>query len=222
MLKPETTILEFVPQATRPVDSNAKTLDAYNHHVQEYVDATASSMSQHQPEVKEWVDTALDTVPYSGQIFEIGSATPRDVSYMRSKGYHVTSSDAAVGFVHYLNKMGEHAQIFNVLQDAFPSHYNMIFANAVFPHFTVDEMHFVLIKIRNALTDKGTLAFTIKYGDGEEWISEKIHDERFTHYWQEDDLARLLHETGFEIIFENSNVGKLPSHKWLNIVAKKL
>jgi hypothetical protein len=221
MLKQEATKLEFFPQATRPADSNAKTIDAYNHHVQEYVDATASSMSQHQPEVREWVDTALETIPYSGQIFEIGSATPRDAAYMRSRGYHVTCSDGAIGFVEYLNHLGEPAQLFNVLQDTFPGRYNMIFANAVFPHFTSEEMRFVFSKIRNALSDRGTLAFTIKYGDGEEWISEKIHDERFTHYWKKDDLFELLHQTGFEIIFENSNVGKLPSHKWLNIVARR-
>ena len=218
----KTTNTDPSSQAQRPSDSNAQTINAYNNHVEEYINTTVKSMDQHQPEVKEWVDVALQTIPYSGHIFEIGSATPRDATYMRSKGYTVTCSDGTPGFVKSLQKRGETAILFNILNDNFPSRYNMIYANAVFPHLNPEELSLSLKKIHSALIDKGTLAFTIKYGTGDEWINEKFTDKRFTHYWQEDDLAKLLHETGFEIIFENSNVGKLPSHKWLNIVAKKL
>jgi len=208
--------------STRSV-SNQRTLDAYNKHVSEYVDKTPLEVGMHQPEMREWIDQALRNIQPDSSIFEIGSAILRDASYMRQKGFTVTCSDATDGFVKMLRSQGENAISFNVLEDNFPegSSYAMVFANGVFPHFTPDELHFVVSKIYDFLPVDGVLAFSTKYGAGDEWIKEKFDEERFTHYWKLEDLFHILHKVGYKTIFENNNVGSFPSHRWVNIVAQK-
>lgn len=217
----DTTILEM-GQDIAPVDSNELTLEAYNKHVDEYIAKTYQDIDQYEPEMKEWIDNALASIPSGGRIFEIGSATLRDTNYMRSKGYDVTCSDAASNFVQYLQTQGENAVHFNAIEDTYPEGYDMFFANGVFPHFTEDETEIVLSKIYEVLQPNATIALSIKYGVGDEWITEKFEDKRFTHFWKLQDIFNLVQQIGFEIIFENDNTGSYPSHRWLNIVAKKL
>lgn len=205
----------------RGSDSNQRTLDAYSHHVSEYVENTPQEIDMHQPEMREWIDQALQNIQPNGKVFEIGSAILRDATYIRQKGFVVTCSDAADGFVERMRSQGENAVHFNVLKDEFPKTYDMIFANGVFPHFTAHELHFIIKKIHDTLPANGILAFSTKYGTGDEWITEKFDEERFTHYWKLKDLFELLQKSDFKVVFENNNTGSFPSHRWVNIVARK-
>lgn len=203
-------------------NSNQKTLEAYNKHALEYIEHTYQSIDMYQPEMRKWIDVALQYTPKSGVIFEIGSATLRDATHMREHGYTVICSDAAINFVTNMRKSGEDAQFFNVLRDKFPDTYDMIFANGVFPHFTPLEMQYTLQNTYNSLTKDGILAFSIKYGTGEEWIEEKFDEKRFTHFWKLEDLFGLVKQEGYEIVFHNNNTGSYPSHRWLNVVCQKI
>jgi SAM-dependent methyltransferase len=217
----DTTISDMGQDMTS-TGSNELTLEAYNKHVDEYIAKTYQDIDQYEPEMKEWIDNALASIPAGGRVFEIGSATLRDATYMRAKGYEVTCSDAAPSFVDYLKTQNENAVHFNAIEDTFPSGYNMFFANGVIPHFTEDETEMILNKMYTALQPGATIALSIKYGVGEEWITEKFEDKRFTHFWKLQDIFNIVQQVGFEIIFENDNTGSYPSHRWLNIVAKKL
>jgi SAM-dependent methyltransferase len=188
----------------------------------EYIDHTYQSIDKYAPEMREWIDMALQETPTSSVVFEVGSATLRDAKYMRRQGYAVICSDAAISFVLNMKENGENAQFFNVLTDKFADTYGMVFANGVFPHFTPDEMRHVLQNIHQSLSEDGILAFSIKYGVGEEWIEEKFQDKRFTHFWRLEELFDLLSDEGYEIIFHNNNTGSYPSHRWLNVVCRKM
>jgi len=214
--------------STNPIEdllttnSNQRTIESYNKHAEEYILHTPRAVEEHKPEMREWIDNALLSIPPIGKIFEIGSATTRDADYMRRKGYNVTCSDAAVGFLDTMKRQGEVALFFNVLEDEFPRQYDMIYANGVVSHFTPAELVRVLKNIDRGLTPRGIFAFSIKYGTGEEWIEEKFDDKRFTHYWNLEDIFDLLKKEGLEVIFDNNNIGAFPSHRWLNIVCRKI
>lgn len=222
MKKEPIIIKDLHGQSQSPLGSNQVTLAAYNSRVDEYIKQTIATIDEHKPEVREWIDTALSNIRKDGSIFEVGSATLRDASYIRKQGYKITCSDGAINFVKDLRKRGEDAVFFNILKDEFPDTYDMIYANGVFPHFTPIETRYALNNIHKALKDNGIVAFSLKYGVGEEWINEKFEDKRFTHYWKLEDIFDLLRQEQFEIIFSNSNTGEYPSHQWLNIVAKKI
>lgn len=202
--------------------SNRKTVEAYDRHATEYIQHTYQDIGMYAPEMREWIDAALLSIKPEGAIFEIGSATLRDAAYIRQQGFNVVCSDAAHKFVSLMQEQGEKALLFNVLEDKFPATYNMIFANGVLSHFTPQEISVVLANIYDHLEEDGVFAFSIKYGTGEEWITEKFNDGRFTHYWKLEEIFDLLQESGFSIVFENNNRGSFPSHRWLNIVCRKM
>jgi SAM-dependent methyltransferase len=202
--------------------SNRKTVAAYDKHAKEYIRHTYQDIDMYAPEMREWIDASLLNIKPEGTIFEIGSATLRDAAYMRQQGFNVVCSDAAQKFVSLMQEQGEKALLFNVLEDKFPASYDMIFANGVLSHFTPQEITAVLDNIYEHLDENGIFAFSIKYGTGEEWITEKFNDGRFTHYWKLEEIFDLLQESGFSIVFENNNRGSFPSHRWLNIVCRKM
>jgi len=202
-------------------DPNQKTIDRYNRHADEYTMHTIPVMEESSSIMREWIDMALACVTLGDTIFEIGSAVPRDSRYMKSKGYHVICSDATENFVKTLRANGEPAVLFNVLEDHFPGTYPMIFANGVFPHFTEPETHTAFRNIHRALSPNGILAFSVKQGHGEEWITEKLNEPVFAHYWNHADIVAALEQEGFSVEYTSANQGEYPSHRWLNLIARK-
>lgn len=199
---------------------NNQTLTAYNNHAIDYIQKTPQNIFDYAPEMRTWIDVSLRFLKPSSSIFEIGSATSRDANYIREKGFSVTCSDAVEEFVKLLKKQDKNVLTFNILKDNFQQKFDMIFANGVFPHFTPDETRIALKNVVHGLTPNGILAISIKYGVGEEWIKEKFNEGRFTHYWSKQEIEKLLFEEGFEIMFENSNKGSYPSHRWLNLTCR--
>ncbi|HSW77537.1 MAG TPA: methyltransferase domain-containing protein [Candidatus Chromulinivoraceae bacterium] len=202
-------------------DPNKITLNSYNRYANEYIRNTVPTIAQSPLQMREWIDTALGAIPQDGVVFEIGSATIRDASYMRQQGYKVICSDATESFIEIMLAAGEPAVHFNVLEDKLADQYHMIYANGVFPHFTVEEIQLALQNIHSSLKPEGILAFSIKQGMGEEWIKEKLEDVRFAHYWSQQDITDVLNEEGFSLQYTSFNTGLYPSHRWLNIICKK-
>lgn len=203
-------------------DPNKITLETYNRRVWEYIDNTPQTYQPHHDFMLNWIDNALSFLPKNSSVLEIGSATPRDAQYIRSKGHRVQCSDAALAFVEYLRKKGEDAQLINLLEDPIDSSYDMIFANSVVSHFTKVDFKFALKKIQKTLRPGKIFAFTIRQGEGSRWVVEKIHGKRFVSYWQIDELKSIIEECGMNILYlQDSLPGDLPSHEWIGIVAQK-
>jgi hypothetical protein len=205
----------------KPSHSNQLTLDAYQINAEEYIKKTPPSITDYSPKMQQWIDAALNIINHTGVVFEIGSAIPRDTDYMKRMGVQVVTSDAVPHLVEHLRKINPDTLLFNVITDDFPSTYDLIFSNGVFPHFNADEARHVLTKIHDALNTTGAIALSLKIGHGDNWIVEKFNAKRYTHFWSLDDFTALLQERGFDVVFHNDNTGQHPSHRWVNIIAVK-
>lgn len=201
---------------------NHSTLKTYEKYFREYILNTPSTYSQIHKPLERWMDESLSFLRPSAKVLEIGSATPRDANYMQSKGVSVTCSDAARSFVKYIHEQGVSAILLNILTDPVPKQYDMIFANAVVPHFTRKQFISVLNKVHDALPAGGVFAFSAKQGSGERWVHEKIGGERYIHYWQVGELEKLVSDTGFTIVYLNTDVpGDYSDHRLIHITAQK-
>jgi len=207
---------------SRTTSPNDATLKIYARTVDEYIANTPSVYDERHKPLIRWIDSFIEHIPEGGKVLEIGSATNRDATYMRSKGVNVICSDAVEEFVDNLKASGEDAITFNPLKDEIDGQYDAFFANAVLPHFTPEDLELCLTKIYNVLGDKGSFAFGLKQGKGKIWILEKISKERYICYWQPKDLYKLIKSIGFGIAYWETDVqGSLPSHIWTNVVVTK-
>lgn len=204
-------------------DSNKATIEAYNNEVDTYILRTPHEYQDYHKPMLDWINAALENLE-GVNVFEIGSATPRDATYMRSKGFTVQTSDVSERFVQALNQSGEKAILFDALEDDLPSGYSLVFANAVAPHFTPEDLKLFLAKMSSTLSEGQRLAFNLKIGDGESWINEKLINKRFIHYWQPEDIKQLLADyADLKVIFFDADVkGDLPNHLWVNMVLQKV
>lgn len=152
------------------------------------------------PPVKDWIDTVLTLLVAPHRILEIGSANGRDADYIESRGYTVERTDAVTGFVELLQLHGHQARRLNALTDDFGGPYELIFADAVFVHFTSFELMRILASVRRSLSPNGLLAFSLKEGDGSELKIIKLTAPRFFQYWKEDAMHALLAECGYKVV----------------------
>ena len=201
---------------------NDRTLEAYNSAVAQYIEFTAQIHKREHTPLQKWFDASLEHIKDGGRIFEIGSATPRDAAYMRNQGFWVQCSDASIGFVEYLQSVGEPALYFNVLKHQLIGEYDMIFANAVAPHFTEPELRLMLHSVADALQPGKVFAFSTKYGYGNGWITEKFEPARFIQYWQPHELVPILHDYGFEVVYQDIARGDFSEHTWIMFVLRKV
>ena len=174
--------------------SNAQTLATYNKKVQTYIDTSPSEVFG---PLQVWIDSNLEALSKDARILEIGSGTGKDAKYIASKGYTVELTDASQGFIDHLRSEGLEARLLNAIEDDLGENYDMIFADAVFLHFTEPELRLVLNKVHAALNPTGRLAFTLKAGEGEESTTRKMEAPRYFHFWFEEEIRQILQETGF-------------------------
>lgn len=195
--------------------ANQKTLDTYNQGVQDYLDGTTQQVSGFQ---KDYLDFILRGLPKSAAILEIGSAFGRDAEYMISQGYSPDMTDASNGFVDFLNKKGHLAILLDIINEQPIRGYDLVFANAVFLHFTNDDFAKALINVKNSLKEDGKFAFTLKNGQGEVWSEEKMGAPRYFNFWDEERLVPLLKSLGMIVV----DLRLSDDHKWLHVLTGKL
>lgn len=192
--------------------TNSPTLNSYNANLPAYIQGTPQEVSG---SVQEWIHNTLHYLPSNSRILEIGSAFGRDAAYIETQGFLVERSDAAISFVEHLRNQGYETKHFNVLTDTIPEPYDLIFANAVFLHFTEAELHTVLTTVNQGLNPSGLLSFSVKEGIGAEWTEEKLSAPRYFRYWEKEPLAHFVSEHGFHILSITSD------GKFLQLIARK-
>lgn len=104
-------------------ETNSRTLESYNEHIQEYIDGTPQVVSG---DVQRWIDASLQGLPLDAKIIEVGTAFGRDASYIENQGYKVERTDATEGFVDWLNQNGHPARVFNLISDDFDNNYDLV------------------------------------------------------------------------------------------------
>src|ERR1700721_1477435 len=138
--------------------TNDQTINTYNNTIKEHIKTSPQKVNV---ELGNWLDKNLSYLDESAKILEIGSGSGKDAQYIMSKGYSIELTDASEGFVNYLKSKGHTARLLNALSNDLGSGYDMVLADAVFLHFTVEEMNLVLKKIHKALNKDGRLIFTL-------------------------------------------------------------
>jgi SAM-dependent methyltransferase len=197
--------------------TNNATIDAYNGHVQAYIDGTPHEVSG---VVKDWLDATLADVPKSAGVLKLGSAFGRDGAYLQKLGYHAACSGATPAFVDLLRQKGFNARQLNAITDELPDKLGLVLANAVLLHFTRQETAAVIEKVFHALNEGGTFAFTLKQGEGEGWSDKKLGAPRYFCYWTEAAIRQALAQAGFRAIAISANQATANA-SWLQIIVKK-
>jgi len=195
------------------ISSNQLTLSSYELGIQEYINGTDANVSGN---FKIWIDHILTFLPPNARVIEVGSGFGRDAKYIESFGFEVERTDATLSFVNLLQGQGYSAHEFNILTDAFSTQYDLVFANAVFLHFTPQELEKTFEKIHTALNKNGVLAFSVKRGEGEEWTTAKLERPRYFCYWTVTALCQKLESARFEIL------SILEDEKFIQVIAKPL
>lgn len=193
-------------------------MQAYEACIDQYVVGTFSEASE---VAKQWFNQALQGMPKTAQILEIGSATGRDAAYLQGLGYQVQCSDAAKGFVDVLRRRGLQARELNVLTDDIGKNYDLIMANGVVIHFTPEEAREVLRRVFRVLQPHGIFAFSVRIGEGGVWAEYKLAAPRFFQFWQPEAIEKLTIDAGFTKIKMAQVDGVVAADQWLFITAQK-
>ena len=174
-------------------DPNAVTLASYNAKAREYITGSPQEVTGG---LKKFIDAAFADVSYGSTVLEVEAGFGRDALYLQGKGFAVIPTDGAQSFVKELQQRGLPAYELNILEDSFPK-VDVIFANAVFLHLSIEELRRVLVKSRQALNLAGKLIFTVKKGEGEEFSEEKLDRPRYFAYWNVENITAELVRAGF-------------------------
>ena len=195
---------------------NARTLAAYEQRADAYREQTCHVESGDDPLVQRVARDAPD-----GVVLEVGSATGRDADALEALGRRVRRTDATRAFVEMQRAAGRDAGVLDVLRDPLVDDehgpYAAVFANAVFLHFTPEQLHLVLTKVRDALVPGGLLGFSVKVGDGSEWTEWKLGVPRYFTYWRAEPLRAAVESAGFRLLDLTQEAGA--TWDWLIVVA---
>lgn len=195
-------------------NDNSKTLQAYNDHLQAYIDDQPKNPS---PQLQKYIRAILELTPKPTRILELGSGTGRDAHCK------VDCTDASNAFVDYMRALGLHAKLLDVLKDDYPKGYDLVYASALLVHFDDAETTQILAKCHSALNDRGVLAIRTKEGNKAEWTTEKMGAPRFMRYWVQADLEHTIKQAGFRILSSYSTSGSIDYRgvPWIYVIAQK-
>lgn len=188
------------------------TIDAYEQKASLYRERTVPTMP---PDLIQWINTAISDLGNTAKIFEIGSGTGRDATYLKQQGFSVQVSDVASSFITMLQEDGWDAVSFDVVKDELEGDWDLVFADAVLLHLPRVEFSAALKKVHAGLNEDGRFAFTLKSGTGEAYSSEKLGIPRFFCYWQANEVELQLREAGYSSWTFTEHPG------WIHVVASK-
>jgi SAM-dependent methyltransferase len=207
--------MNYLPQPEKhfPSSSNSVTIESYEKYSDQYVKRVPAEVTG---SIKTWIDASIDRLPKDADIFEIGSGTGRDAAYIEDQGFSVTRTDATHAFVELMRSTNARAEDFNILTEDLPIKLDMVFADAVFLHFTGPELDISLNKIYDSLKQGGRLAFTLIEGQGESWSSGTLGAPRYFNAWPIDVIKEKLEDLGFTDVDITKG-----DFKWLHVIATK-
>ena len=201
-------------------NDNPKTVQAYNDHLQAYIDDQPKDPSL---QLQEYIRKILQLSSKPSRILELGSGPGRDAQWIENQGFKVDCTDASKAFVDYMQNHGLRAKLLDVLRDDYPNGYDLIYASALLVHFDDAETVQILVKCHSALNDNGILAIRTKEGNKAEWTTEKMGAPRFMRYWVKSDLENTIKQAGFRILSSYSTSGSIDYRgvPWIYVIAQK-
>ena len=194
-------------------EKNKKTLESYEKTYQMYVKKTISTISG---ELKDRIDTALGLIKKTDVILEIGTWSGRDADYIEAQWYTVQRSDATQWFVQYNIGRGKPCLLIDLLDNTYTKKHHLIFANAVFLHFTKDDLWFIVDDLKKNISPWGFLAFSLQKWLWDEYKSNKWDAERYFCYRKEDEITDFLDAHGYHIRLIKTTA----DNKWIHIISQ--
>jgi SAM-dependent methyltransferase len=155
-----------------------------------------------------------------GRVLEIGSGAGLDADALDQAGFEVIASDYVPSFVELLQGSSYQVITLDAKNDTIPSGLTPldgIYANAVFVHFSPNDFKNTLTKFNQALRDGGYMYFSVMHGEGTEVAGRAKGIEREFFYYKNEDLNRLLEETGFTI----DKIEYPIDEKWIHVICHK-
>lgn len=206
-------------------DHITKTVAVYDTIAKEYAD----EIENYAP-LKELTAFA-SLVPKGGRVLDVGCAAGRDSFYLASKGLKVIGIDLSEKLLKIARLRGSHVdfqkQDMRKLKFA-PSFFEGIWASASLLHLKREEVPDVLRQFNTLLKPTGVLFISVKQGEGEADVVEKLAGSLSRHftYFEPSELKELLKKAGFTVtrIFTWKKRPRHPDHRdleWISCFAKK-
>jgi len=191
----------------------AVTLASYEQGVDAYL--TASSPTPH-PAYETFLRGVASLLPAGSRMLELGTGPGCDALFFEAHDVRVQRTDGTRAFVERLRFSGHQAEVLDVTTDPFGGPFDVVFANAVLLHLTIDQFDTVLAKAARAVRPDGLLVFTVKEGDGTEWTTTKLDRPRYFTYWREQAIRAHLTTAGWSPISLEHTQGLL--EPWLYLI----
>jgi SAM-dependent methyltransferase len=165
--------------------------------------AYAAGMPALPDNLRRLLDAFAARVGDGGRVLEIGSGPGRDALELETRGLVVRRTDITPAFVALLRASGHQADVLDPLVDDLgvpAGAYDGVWCNAVLLHLAREEMPVVLARLRAVTRPGGTLAVSLKEGDGEGWSTHgHVAGARHFTYWREDPLREALTGAGWAV-----------------------
>lgn len=186
----------------------------YQEHVQDYVD-TKQVRDVGGGTMNDRLELLAKHLPRGTKIFEVGSGGGEDALALQGAGYRITASDFVEGFVEKCREKGLKAIIFDAKEDDLPDDIEAIYANAVFLHFSPEEVNHFLVRAREKLIGPKVVFLSIIKGDGSERSGRSRGFERDFQYYSQEQINQIVSKAGFSIL-----VSRIIDDKWIQLIAK--
>ncbi len=184
----------------------------YSNNFQKYLDSNLNS-NVGGGNIDSRISLLKKYLPRGRTIFEIGSAGGNDAAALKEGGYEVVASDYVQEFVTILNKRGLNALIYDAKKDELPLIVDCIYANAVFVHFTPDELSSFLVKAKPKLRNDKIVFISVIKGEGYERSGRSRGIERDFYYYSTELLRKIATDTGYNIKHLDDN-----DQKWIQAI----
>lgn len=176
-------------------------------------------------------ETFISLLPKFARVLDAGCGPGRDCEYFVSQKYSVTGVDFSEKLLEIARKRIPQATFYK--QDLrslrFPSQsFDGVWACASLLHLKRYEVPMVLGKFFQLLKPDGILFIMVKEGSGEEDIAEELsfHLSRYFTYFQQEELKKLVKDSGFEVIkqYAYNEKNRRPDHRdlwWISSFSRK-
>lgn len=192
------------------------TLEYYNKNAERFAKDTQKL------EFTEVQDKFLGYLTPGGRILDFGCGAGRDTKYFLTKGFLTEATDGSEEMVKIASeytRIQVRKQQFQELEEE--NKYDGIWACSSILHLHYCELKTVMGKLARALTSKGILYTSFKYG-----VREGQRGGRFFTDMTEEKIEKLLEEVPLFIIEEMWKTNDVrpgrEGEKWLNLILKKM
>jgi cyclopropane fatty-acyl-phospholipid synthase-like methyltransferase len=194
--------------------TNNKTIEYYNNNSEEFLKGTVNA------DMKYWQDRFLSYLKPGDKILDAGCGSGRDSKYFLDKNMEVVSFDASIKMCEYASKnIGSEVKCMKFEDIDYVNEFNGIWACASLIHVRKKDMKSIIVKLRDALKDKGILYASFKLGNKEEERNGRF----FNDYTLEElkELVECMDEFEILELVETGDVRENHRNEyWVNIVFK--